>query len=158
MVDSVRNNILISVSRSNDCCVENFHFYGTCTSVYIFPRLHYAVQAYKELLLYIQEMSHSKSERENSKVMQSNLFYHPDYRDIFVTLLRNFYEVFQTTASLRDTIECTHIFVRMIESYCSENKHLVVRETRKRSKKKGKSSKKGKHSFHSCCNDLKSSF
>ena len=105
-------------------------------------RLHFAVQAYKELLFYIQEMSLSKTEQENSKVMQSNVFYHPEYRDIFVTLLRNFYEVFQPTASLRDMVECTHVYVRMMERYCSENKHLVVR-AKKRSKKKGKSKKKG---------------
>ena len=88
-------------------------------------------------------MSLSKSEHENSKVMQSNVFYHPEYRDIFVTLLRNFFEVFQTTSSLRDIVECTHVYVRMMERYCSENKHLVVRETKKRSKKKGKGKRKG---------------
>ena len=53
-------------------------------------RLHYAVQAYRELLLYVQEMGRSGEEamRENAKVMQSNVFYHPEYRDVFVTLLR----------------------------------------------------------------------
>ncbi len=106
-------------------------------------RLHFAIQAYKELLLYIQEMSLSRTERENAKVMQSNIFYHPEYRDIFVTLLRNFYEVFQPMASLRDMVECTHVYVRMMERYCSANKHLVVKETRKRSKKKGKSKRNG---------------
>ncbi len=53
-------------------------------------RLHYAVQAYRELLLYVQEMCQSGSEamRENAKVMQGNIFYQPEYRDVFVTLLR----------------------------------------------------------------------
>lgn len=82
---------------------------------------------------------------ENAKVMQSNIFYHPEYRDVFVTLLRNFHDVLQTKSCLCDIIEATHIYVRMMEHYCLENKHLVVQERRKKGggKKKGKKSKKG---------------
>ncbi len=55
-----------------------------------FYRMHFSVQAYRELLLYVQEMAQSKNEamRENAKVMQGNIFYQPEYRDVFVTLLR----------------------------------------------------------------------
>lgn len=95
------------------------------------------------MLLYVQEMTLSSGERENGKVIQSNVFYHPEYRDIFVTLLRNYYEVFQPMTSLCDVVECTHVYIRMMERYCSLNKHLVVKETRKRSKRNGKSKKKG---------------
>ena len=44
-------------------------------------------------------MSISKDEslRENSKVMLSNLVYHQEYRDVFVSLLRNYNEVMQVS-------------------------------------------------------------
>ena len=61
------------------------------------PRLHYALQGYHELLQFIHQMSISRDEglRENSKVMLSNLVYHQEYRDVFVSLLRNYNEVVQ---------------------------------------------------------------
>ncbi len=45
---------------------------------------------------------------------------------MFVTLLRNHYEVFQTRAYLRDVVEGAHMYMRMMESYCQQNKHMVV--------------------------------
>ena len=87
--------------------------------------------------------SRNKGMRENAKVMQSNIFYHPEYRDVFVTLLRNFSEVLQTKTFLCTVVETAHIFIRLMERYCRENKHMVVREKRK-SKKSNKSKKGGK--------------
>ena len=109
------------------------------------PRLHFAIQAYKELLLYVQQMSSSKDTtlHEGAKVIHSNIFYHPEYRDVFVTLLRNYYEVFQTRSCLRDLIEATHVYVRQMERYSSENSHMIVQERRtgkgcgRKKKKKG---------------------
>lgn len=78
---------------------------------------------------------------ESAKVIQSNVFYHPEYRDVFLTLLRNFYEVFQTKSCLRDIVEATHVYFRQMEKYCSENSHMIVKEKRTgkgRSKKKKK--------------------
>lgn len=83
--------------------------------------------------------------QENAKVMQSNIFYHPEYRDIFVTLFRNFKEMFQTKSFLRDLVETTHIFVRMMERFCHNNKHMVVQGQRKKSKKRKQSTKGPKH-------------
>ena len=81
--------------------------------------------------------------RENAKVMQNNIFYHPEYRDIFVTLFRNFKEVFQTRTYLRDLVETTHVYVRMLERFGRENRHVVVQGRRKKSSKKSKRSKGG---------------
>lgn len=134
---------------------------GTCTPPTPTPykrdplpllRLHYAIQAYKELLLYIQQMCLSKDVLlcDNAKVIQSNIFYHPEYRDVFVTLLRNFYEVFQSKSCLRDIIEATHVYFRQMEHYCSENSHLMVRERRHgKKKKKGGQKKQGKWQYPS---------
>ena len=117
-------------------------------------RLHYAIQSYKELLLYVQQMSLSKDPtlRDSSKVIHSNIFYHPEYRDVFITLLRNFYEVFQTKACLRDIIEATHIYFRQMERYSSENGHMIVQERRtgkgRGSSKKKKGGGKGQSTFY----------
>lgn len=111
-----------------------------------FPlRLHYAVQAYKELLLYVQQMSLSKDSalRDSAKVIHSNIFYHPEYRDVFITLLRNFYEVFQTRACLRDIIEATHVYFRQMERYSTQNGHMIVQE-RRAGKGRGRKKKGGK--------------
>ena len=96
------------------------------------PRLHYAIQAYKELLLYVQQMCASEDATlsQSAKVIQSNIFYHPEYRDVFLTLLRNFYEVFQSRSCLRDIIEAAHVYVRQMERYSSQNNHMVVQERR----------------------------
>lgn len=107
-------------------------------------RLHFAIQAYKELLLYVQQMSSSKDTtlHDGAKVIHSNIFYHPEYRDVFVTLLRNYYEVFQTRSCLRDLIEATHVYVRQMERYSSENSHMIVQE-RRTEKGRGRKKKKG---------------
>ena len=51
------------------------------------------------MIRYIHEMSVSKDSVlcENSKVMISNLVYHQEYRDVFVSLLRNYNEVVQVS-------------------------------------------------------------
>ena len=109
------------------------------------PRLHYAIQAYKELLLYVQQMSLSKdfTLHDSAKVIHSNIFYHPEYRDVFITLLRNFYEVFQTRACLRDIVEATHVYFRQMERYSSKNSHMIVQE-RRTGKGRGRKKKGGK--------------
>lgn len=104
------------------------------------PRLLYAVQAYKELLLYIQAMtrSHDSSIKESAKVILSNILYHSEYRDVFVTLLRNHYEAFQPMAFLHDVIEMTHVYIGLMERYCKDNGKMVVQKKRKVNKKKKK--------------------
>ena len=49
------------------------------------------------MLQYIHQMSITKDEslQESSKVMLSNLVYHQEYRDVFISLLRNYNEVMQ---------------------------------------------------------------
>lgn len=109
-------------------------------------RLHYVVQGYKEILLYIQQMSKSSDEnlQESAKVIMSNMFYHSEYREVVVTLLRNFYEVFQTRAFLRDTVETAHAYTKMMEQYSGQNQHMVVQERRRGGGKGGAKKKKKK--------------
>lgn len=102
------------------------------------------IQCYHEILLYIQRMSQSHDEAlsDNTGIIISNLLYHSEYRDIFLTLLRNYYEVFQSKAYLRDLVDATHVYVKMMEQYCGRNKHMVVQQKRKGGKSGAKKRKK----------------
>merc|ERR1712228_645120 len=55
-------------------------------------RSHLALKAYQELLKTLDFMSRSTDPeiRESARVIQSNVFYMIEYRNIFVTLLRKF--------------------------------------------------------------------
>ena len=77
--------------------------------------------------------SHDEVLTESAKVIVSNILYHPEYREVLVTLLRNFQDVFQTRAMLRDLVETTHVYVRMLEVHCQHNAHVVTQERRKKS-------------------------
>lgn len=77
----------------------------------------------------------------------SNVFYHSEYREVFVTLFRNYYEVFQTKCFLRDLVETTHVYLRLLEQYCSQNRHVVVQEKKRGGGGGGKKKKKKKGMF-----------
>uniref|UniRef100_A0A2C9KYB4 AP180 N-terminal homology (ANTH) domain-containing protein n=1 Tax=Biomphalaria glabrata TaxID=6526 RepID=A0A2C9KYB4_BIOGL len=102
-------------------------------------RTHVALKAYQELLCTLDFMSKSQDEqiRQSAKVIQSNVFYVFEYRDIFVNMLRNFKESKCSRSYLRDLVEAAHIFLKMLEA-SSKSSKLVVQ------KKKGKKKKKAK--------------
>ncbi|XP_076124222.1 protein timeless homolog [Alosa pseudoharengus] len=105
-------------------------------------RMHLALKAYQELLLTLSEMDRSKDEnvRQSANVIKSNIFYLMEYREIFLTLLRKFDERTQPRSFLRDLVESTHLFLRMLERFCKGRNNLVVQKKkvkrRKRSQKK----------------------
>ncbi|XP_076866320.1 protein timeless homolog [Brachyhypopomus gauderio] len=104
-------------------------------------RMHLALKAYQELLLTVNEMDRSKDEniRQSSSVIKSNIFYLMEYREIFLTLLRKFDERVQPRSFLRDLVESTHLFLRMLERFCTgRNNLLVQRKKVKRRKQKPK--------------------
>ena len=88
-------------------------------------------------------LSKDSALRDSAKVIHSNIFYHAEYRDVFITLMRNFYEVFQPRACLRDIVEATHVYFRQMERYSSENSHMIVQE-RRTGKGRGRKNKGGK--------------
>nr|XP_058960155.1 protein timeless homolog [Pocillopora verrucosa] len=101
-------------------------------------RLHLAIQAYKELLINLTFMDKSEdgSLQENTKIIKGNIFYTPEYRDTFLSLIRKFNMTIQTKSYLQDLIEAFHIFLKMLEKYCSGKTHIVVKKKKKISKKK----------------------
>uniref|UniRef100_A0A674BFW7 Timeless circadian clock n=1 Tax=Salmo trutta TaxID=8032 RepID=A0A674BFW7_SALTR len=103
--------------------------------------MHLALKAYQELLLTVNEMDRSRDEniRQSANVIKSNIFYLMEYREIFLTLLRKFDETKQPRTFLRDLVESTHLFLRMLERFCKGRNNLVVQKKRvKRKKSKGR--------------------
>ncbi|KAG1931105.1 protein timeless homolog [Pimephales promelas] len=105
-------------------------------------RMHLALKAYQELLLTVNEMDRSKDEniRHSSSVIKSNIFYLMEFREIFLTLLRKFDERMQPRSFLRDLVESTHLFLRMLERFCKGRNNLVVQKRRVKRRKRSKKS------------------
>lgn len=55
-----------------------------------------------------------------------NIFYMMEYREIFLTLLRKYDETKQPRSYLKDLVESTHLFLRMLERFCKGRKNLMV--------------------------------
>uniref|UniRef100_A0A3Q2P483 Timeless circadian clock n=1 Tax=Fundulus heteroclitus TaxID=8078 RepID=A0A3Q2P483_FUNHE len=100
-------------------------------------RMHLALKAYQELLLTVNEMDRSPDEsiRQSSNVIKSNIFYLMEYREIFLTLLRKYDETKQPHSYLKDLVESTHLFLRMLERFCKGRKNLIVQKKRVRRRK-----------------------
>nr|XP_020448590.1 protein timeless homolog isoform X2 [Monopterus albus] len=100
-------------------------------------RMHLALKAYQELLLSVNEMDRSQDEsiRQSSSVIKSNIFYLMEYREIFLTLLRKYDETRQPPSYLKDLVESTHLFMRMLERFCKGRRNLMVQKKKVRRKK-----------------------
>uniref|UniRef100_UPI003AAC0EDC protein timeless homolog isoform X1 n=1 Tax=Centroberyx gerrardi TaxID=166262 RepID=UPI003AAC0EDC len=100
-------------------------------------RMHLALKAYQELLLTVNEMDRSRDEsiRQSSNVIKCNIFYMMEYREIFLTLLRKFDETRQPCSFLKDLVESTHLFLRMLERFCKGRNNLVVQKKKAKRKK-----------------------
>ncbi|XP_038553414.1 protein timeless homolog [Micropterus salmoides] len=100
-------------------------------------RMHLALKAYQELLLTINEMDRSQDDSilQSSNVIKSNIFYLMEYREIFLTLLRKYDETRQPHSYLKDLVESTHLFLRMLERFCKGRRSLMVQKKKVRRKK-----------------------
>lgn len=49
-----------------------------------------------------------------------------EYREIFLTLLRKYDETSQPYSYLKDLVESTHLFLRMLDRFCNGRKNLMV--------------------------------
>ncbi|KAM4699494.1 protein timeless homolog isoform 2-T2 [Discoglossus pictus] len=101
-------------------------------------RMHLALKSYQELLTTVHEMDLSKEEavRESSKIIKNNIFYLMEYRELFLALFRKFDETKQPRSFLKDLIETTHLFLRMLEKFCKGKRTIVVQNRRTKKKKK----------------------
>ncbi|XP_047405854.1 protein timeless homolog [Sciurus carolinensis] len=103
-------------------------------------RMHLALKAYQELLATVNEMDMSPDEavRESSRIIKNNIFYVLEYRELFLALFRKFDERCQPRSFLRDLVETTHLFLKMLERFCRSRGNLMVQNKRKKRKKKKK--------------------
>uniref|UniRef100_A0A8C3VYZ2 Timeless circadian regulator n=1 Tax=Catagonus wagneri TaxID=51154 RepID=A0A8C3VYZ2_9CETA len=103
-------------------------------------RMHLALKAYQELLATVNEMDVSPDEavRESSRIIKNNIFYVMEYRELFLALFRKFDERYQPRSFLRDLVETTHLFLKMLERFCRSRGNLMVQNKRKKRKKKRK--------------------
>ncbi|XP_055524014.1 protein timeless homolog isoform X2 [Wyeomyia smithii] len=83
-------------------------------------RLHVAVQAYREMLQSLQalQMLPDAKAKDLFLMLQNNIFYVLEYREIILHLLIGFNETNNTRAYLYDVIETAHLFLKMLEKYC----------------------------------------
>ncbi|KAL8620146.1 hypothetical protein ACOMHN_048090 [Nucella lapillus] len=106
-------------------------------------RVHLALRAYQELLMTLDMMDRSSNShlQASARVIKSNVFYMMEFRDIFVTLLKRFNESKNSRSYLKDLVETTHLFLRMLEKHAKGNNHVVVRGKKGKNKKKSKKAK-----------------
>ncbi|XP_050450903.1 protein timeless homolog [Cataglyphis hispanica] len=110
-------------------------------------RLHLALKAYQELLntLMVMDKSIDHGVKESSKIIKSNIFYVPEYRETILSQLLCFDETKMSRQYLVDLITTLHIFLKMLEHFCQKGqRHLVVQQT-KLKRKKAKKRKKPVH-------------
>ncbi|KAL6437558.1 hypothetical protein ACFW04_004180 [Cataglyphis niger] len=110
-------------------------------------RLHLALKAYQELLntLMVMDKSIDHGVKESSKIIKSNIFYVPEYRETILSQLLCFDETKMSRQYLVDLITTLHIFLKMLEHFCQKGqRHLVVQQM-KLKRKKAKKRKKPAH-------------
>ncbi|KOX75011.1 Protein timeless like protein [Melipona quadrifasciata] len=102
-------------------------------------RLHLALKAYQELLYTVLAMDQStdRSVRESSKVIKSNVFYVPEYRETILSQLLCFDELKMSRQYLIDLTTTAHVFLKMLSNYCGRNKRGMVVQKVKQTRQKG---------------------
>ncbi|RLU24932.1 hypothetical protein DMN91_003023 [Ooceraea biroi] len=108
-------------------------------------RLHLALKAYQELLNTLMTMDKSTDHgaRESSRIIKSNIFYVPEYRETIFSQLLCFDEAKMSRLYLVDLMTTVHLFLKMLEHFCQKGqRHLVVQKVKsKRQKAKKRKSK-----------------
>ncbi len=101
-------------------------------------RVQLGVQAYREILFTMQVMQQMEEEaaRDLFQILQNNIFYVVEYREIILQLLLNFNENMNTKSYLRDLIDTANIYLKMMQKF-AQNKVVVQKRSRvhKKSKK-----------------------
>uniref|UniRef100_A0A8D8HE95 Protein timeless homolog n=1 Tax=Culex pipiens TaxID=7175 RepID=A0A8D8HE95_CULPI len=105
-------------------------------------RLHVAVQAYREMLQSLNTLQKFQDDKAKDlfAMLQNNVFYVLEYREVILHLLINYNENDSTRAYLRDVIETAHMFFKMLEKYCQGTGGVRV-QSKKRAKPKRNNNK-----------------
>lgn len=111
-------------------------------------RLHVAVRAYQELLMTLSAMDKCGCPNvvNSSRVLKSNVFYVPEYREMCLVLLQNYKETKHSLTYLKDLVETNHIFLKLFEQFAKVNRHILVQKKSRAPRKRTKSKKSKKKS------------
>lgn len=82
--------------------------------------------SHKDMDIFLFYTCSMKSKSSIYYHLPGNIFYLMEYREIFLTLLRKFDETKQPHSYLKDLVESTHLFLRMLERFCKGRRNLMV--------------------------------
>ncbi|XP_050343206.1 protein timeless homolog [Nymphalis io] len=100
-------------------------------------RLHLALRAYAELLRSLRALQRAPgAAREAARVLQSNVFYVPEYRELVLAMFLNYDENKMPSSYLVDLVETEHLFLKMLEHFCKNTGLVVQKKVRKKGKPK----------------------
>ncbi|THK33002.1 protein timeless homolog [Diachasma alloeum] len=101
-------------------------------------RLHLALKAYQELLHTILAMDKmtDKGIRDSSRVIKSNVFYVPEYRETILSQLLCYDGLKMSRSYLVDLVTTAHIFLKMLEQFVTQSRSLVVAKLKRKPRKK----------------------
>ena len=109
-------------------------------------RMHLALRAYQELLFTLVAMDQSKNPEivESSKRLKVKVFYEPEYRELCLMLFSIYSPAKMSKGFLKDLIETSHIFLKIMEKM-SAGKHLIIGKKIRKKIGGGKSKKTGQN-------------
>ncbi|XP_076654997.1 circadian regulator timeout isoform X2 [Halictus rubicundus] len=107
-------------------------------------RLHLGLKAYQELLhtLMAMDQSADRGVRESSRVIKSNIFYVPEYRETILSQLLCYEEAKMSRQYLIDLVTTAHIFLKMLSNYCGKSSRGMIVQQLKRKRQKSSGKKK----------------
>ena len=87
----------------------------------------------QELLLSLVAMSTSKegAVKQSGLILRSDVFYEQEYRELCLQQLNIYNETKMSLSYLKDLVETTHVFMKLMESMSKSN-HLMVKSKKKR--------------------------
>ncbi len=93
----------------------------------------------------IQSLSGAKNDEEQkvASEIKSHIFYVMEYRDFCLNTLKHFQITFLSVGVLRDLIESSHIYMRMLDRHCNGGKTTLLVQKKKRKVKRRKRKGKG---------------
>ena len=112
-------------------------------------RMHNGLRAYHELLmtLAVMDKSDDSSVRNSSLALKSKMFYVVEYRELPLILLLNYDQIKMSKGYLKDLVEMSHIFLKLLEGMCMKTRHLMVQQPKKNKSTKKKKARPNKESI-----------
>ncbi|XP_015606157.1 protein timeless homolog [Cephus cinctus] len=134
--ETISKGVFYLVQREMQHCYEAMNMDKKNISLW-FQRLHVTLKAYRELLhtLMFMDKSTDNGVRHSAKVIKSNIFYEQEYREVILGQLLSYNEQKMTRAYLVDLIETVHIFLKMLEQFCSNTRHVIVQKAEAKRRK-----------------------